>query len=95
MFCVRPLQIWYGEKFLKSSVDELAEVTALACEKIVEAGITGVHWLAESQADVTILKRLQTSGKLPLRVFMVVPEHLLADSALKEGLDGIRQNRWS
>jgi hypothetical protein len=78
--------VW--RKISESSIDELAEVTALACEKIVEAGITGVHWLAESQADVAILKKLQASGKLPLRVFMVVPEHLLADLALKEELDG-------
>ena len=78
--------VW--RKISESSVDELAEVTALACEKIVEAGITGIHWLAESQADVAILKKLSSSGKLPFRVFMVVPEHLLADSALQEGLDG-------
>ncbi len=78
--------VWH--KLSESSADELAEVTALACEKIVEAGITGVHWLAESQVDVTILKKLQAAGKLPLRVYMVVPEHLLADSALHEGLEG-------
>ncbi len=78
--------VW--RKIPEPSIDELADVTALACEKIVEAGITGIHWLAESQIDVEILKRLQSSGKLPLRVFMIVPEHLLADPALQEGLDG-------
>lgn len=78
--------VW--RKISESSVEELAEVTALACEKIVEAGITGVNWLAESQVDVAILKKLQSSGKLPFRVFMVIPEHLLADQALTDGLDG-------
>jgi predicted amidohydrolase YtcJ len=78
--------VW--RKISGSSVTELAEVTALACEKIVEAGITSIHWMAESQIDVSILKTLVSAGKLPLRVYMVVPEHLLADSGLKDGLGG-------
>ncbi len=78
--------VW--RKISESSIDELVDATALACEKIVEAGITSVHWLAESQVDVNILKRLQDAGKLLMRVYMVIPEHLLADAALNEGLDG-------
>lgn len=78
--------VW--RKISEPNIDELAGVTALACEKIVEAGITGVHWLAESQVDVAILKKLQATGKLPLRVYMIVPEHLLADSTLCDDLYG-------
>ncbi|NLE06680.1 MAG: amidohydrolase [Crenarchaeota archaeon] len=72
--------IW--QKISEPSIDELVEVTALACQKIVASGITSIHWLAESQVDVDILKKLHHLHKLPLRVFMVVPEHLLADPAL-------------
>jgi predicted amidohydrolase YtcJ len=34
------------------SLDELVEAAAVACEKIVAAGITSIHWLAESAMDV-------------------------------------------
>lgn len=78
--------VW--RKIGEPSIDELTDITALACEKIVEAGITGVHWLAESQVDVAILKRLHAAGKLPLRVYMIIPEHLLVNPNMQDGLDG-------
>jgi predicted amidohydrolase YtcJ len=70
----------------ETGMDELVDAAALACEKIVQAGITSIHWLAESASDVAILKRLVAAGKLPLRVYMVVPASLLGDSALLDGL---------
>jgi predicted amidohydrolase YtcJ len=78
--------VW--RKIPEPSVDELAEVAALACEKIIEAGITSIHWMAESSTDVAILKRLVANKKLPLSVYMIVPEHLLSDSGLRNGLEG-------
>jgi predicted amidohydrolase YtcJ len=69
-------------------LDELVDAAGLACEKIVAAGLTGIHWLAESAMDVTILKRLLSAGKLPFSVYMVVPASLLGDSTLLEGLEG-------
>lgn len=68
------------------ALDELAEAAALACEKVVQAGVTGVHWLAESAVDVIILKRLLAEGKMPFDVYMVVPMSLLGDPELLKGL---------
>ncbi len=77
--------VW--RKIPEHSAEELVEITSLACEKIVEAGITQVHWLAESSMDVEILRQLQASGKLSLRVYMIVPEHLITDSILNEAFN--------
>ena len=73
------------------SLDELVEAAALACQKIVQAGLTSIHWLAESEVDVVILKRLLAANLLPLRVYMVVPASLLNDSDL---LDELREG-WA
>ena len=70
----------------ESGLDELVEAAALACEKIVQAGITSIHWLAETAMDVTILKKLKDSGKLPLNVYMFIPVGLLGDAGLLEEL---------
>jgi len=67
-------------------LDELVDAAGIACEKILQAGITSVHWLAESAMDVLILKRLVAKGKLPVKVYMAVPASLLGDSGLLEGL---------
>ena len=70
------------------SVDEIAETTSLACKKIVQAGITGIHWLAESSVDVAILKRLLSYGELPFDVYMIMPLSLMGDSTSLEGFSG-------
>lgn len=70
------------------SLDELVEAAALACEKIAAAGITSIHWLAESAMDVKILKRLLEAGQMPLRVYMVIPASLLGEAELLNGLKG-------
>ena len=59
------------------SVDELSEATALACQKIVEAGITSVHWLVLSESELSIIQRLHVQGRLLVRVNLVIPEALL------------------
>jgi predicted amidohydrolase YtcJ len=68
------------------NIDELVERASLACRKIVQAGLTSIHWLAESAVDVAIFKRLLAANKLPLRVYMVIPASLLNNSCLLEGL---------
>ncbi len=68
-------------------MDELVEAATLACQRIVQAGITSIHWLAESAMDVHILKRLLKMDNFPLKVYMVIPLSLLGDSGLLEGLE--------
>lgn len=57
--------------------DELLEATALACQKIVEAGLTSVHWLVLSKNELPIIQMLYEQGRLPIRVNVVVPEAFL------------------
>ncbi|MBN1357470.1 amidohydrolase [Candidatus Bathyarchaeota archaeon] len=59
------------------SEEELLEVACLACEKIVEAGVTSVHWMVLAPIELSIIQRLHTQNMLPLRVYVVVPENIL------------------
>ena len=57
--------------------DELVAQAALACEKIVEAGITSIHWIVLSPMEVSVIQTLNRQNKLPLRVSVIVPASLL------------------
>jgi len=61
------------------SKEELAEAAGLACQKIVEAGVTSVHWMVLSLVEVQVIQRLRRENKLPLRVYVVIPAGLLDD----------------
>src|SRR3990170_7104342 len=61
--------------------EELVEAAGLACEKIVEAGVTSIHWMVLSSIEISIIKRLHKENKLPLRVYVVVPMNLLDNVA--------------
>jgi len=54
----------------------------------VEAGLTGVHWFVYKPVEIRILHRLREQGKLPLRVYIVIPIEFLsclADAGLSTG----------
>ncbi len=57
--------------------DELLAVTAAACQKIFQAGITSIDWLVISEGELPIIQRLHERGLLLFRVNVVVPEVLL------------------
>jgi predicted amidohydrolase YtcJ len=57
--------------------EELVEAAGLACEKIVEAGVTSVHWMVLSPIEIQIIQRLRRENELPLRVYVVIPANLL------------------
>jgi predicted amidohydrolase YtcJ len=63
------------------SEDELAEAAGLACEKILEAGVTSVHWMVLSPRELSIIRKLHAQNRLPTRVYVVVPAELLANMA--------------
>jgi predicted amidohydrolase YtcJ len=67
------------------SEEELVEAAGLACEKIVEAGVTSVHWMVLSSGEVSIIQKLRAQSRLPLRVYMIIPVNLL-DSIIGSGL---------
>jgi predicted amidohydrolase YtcJ len=75
------------------SKEELVEAAGLACQKIVEAGVTSVHWMVLSPIEIQIIQRLRRENKLPLRVYVVIPANLLdkvADLASHLGLEDNR-----
>lgn len=74
-------------KVPEPTAEELVEAAAMACEKIAAAGITSIHWLATSQADLLILRSLSKAKKLPLRVYMVIPLSFLSSLGSLDGLD--------
>ena len=59
------------------SEDEIIESAGLACEKIVEAGITTIHWIFTSATELAIIQRLQAEDRLPLRVNFIAPANIL------------------
>jgi predicted amidohydrolase YtcJ len=76
------------------SEEELVEAAGLACEKIVEAGVTSVHWMVLSSIELTLIQTLLARNRLPMRVYVIIPVDLLDsivdfrsadDSALKVG----------
>lgn len=68
--------------------EELTEAIGLACEKIVQAGVTSVHWMVSSPIEISIIKKLLAENRVPLRICMVIPAELLDDvtsSVLRKG----------
>jgi predicted amidohydrolase YtcJ len=61
----------------KPTFRDLEEASLLACQKAVESGLTEVHWIVESAAEIRSIQELNSKGKLPLRVYMGIPVELL------------------
>ncbi len=59
------------------SEEELVEAACLACEKIVEAGVTSVHWMVLAPIELSIIQKLYAQKRLPLHVYVVVPVNIL------------------
>jgi predicted amidohydrolase YtcJ len=79
--------VW--KKIPEPSEEEITEAAALACEKIVEAGVTGVHWIVTSMAEIPVIQKLVSESMLPLRVYPIVPSDVL-DQIETSGLDNIK-----
>jgi predicted amidohydrolase YtcJ len=59
------------------SEEEVIEGASLACKKIVEAGVTSIHWIVTSSTEVQIIQKLRAENKLPLHVYTIIPANLL------------------
>jgi predicted amidohydrolase YtcJ len=59
------------------SEEELLDATAFACQKIVEAGVTSIHWMVISANEISLIEKLYSQKKLPLRVYVTVPAEFL------------------
>ena len=69
----------------KPTMKELEDACLLACRKAVEAGLTGVHWIVDSADEIRVIQKLDSEGKLPLRVYLGIPAGLL-DELVSLGL---------
>jgi len=61
----------------KPAQAELLSATALACQKIFQAGITSLHWFVLSEDELAIIQSLYEQNQLLFRVNVVVPHALL------------------
>ncbi len=57
--------------------EELVSACSLACEEAVRCGLTSVHWIVSSSAELRAIKRVKDEGKLTLRVYALMPVDLL------------------
>jgi len=72
------------------SEEELIESASLACEKIVEAGVTSIHWIVSSLAEVSLVQRLRSENRLPLRVHIIAPTNILDQLDNTAGMLGVK-----
>lgn len=69
----------------KPSPTELEDACLRACREAVKVGLTGVHWIVNSADEISIIQRLHSEGKLPLRVYLGIQVDLL-DELVNLGL---------
>jgi predicted amidohydrolase YtcJ len=69
------------------SLDELADATAAACQELLKAGLTSVHWIILSELELALIQRLNKEGNLPIRVNVIVPEAFLKQTAAFQSAD--------
>jgi predicted amidohydrolase YtcJ len=69
--------------------EELVEAAGLACEKILEAGVTSVHWMVLSQMELSIIQKLLAQSRLPIRVYVIIPANRLDSIAAFKSTDSL------
>jgi predicted amidohydrolase YtcJ len=74
------------------SEEEIMEAASLACEKIVESGVTSVHWMVSSAVEIPIIQKLRAENKLPLRVNIIIPVNLLGSIAALDSCKDLLDN---
>jgi hypothetical protein len=53
--------------------DKLEQTCVLACKKAVEAGLTCVHWILGSHGEMQAIEKIQSAGRMPLRIYLGIP----------------------
>ena len=72
-------------KIPPSTEEEIIEAANLASEKIIESGITSMHWIVTSSNEISIIKKLISENKLLVRVLIIGPTKILEElNNLKE-----------
>ncbi|MGD9130759.1 MAG: amidohydrolase [Candidatus Bathyarchaeota archaeon] len=76
----------------ESSEEEVTEGASLACKKIVEAGVTSIHWILTSSTEISVIQKLSVENKLPLRVYTIIPANLLDQTNSSDSGDDADRN---
>ncbi len=74
----------------ESTLEELTDASALACQQIVQAGITSIDWIILSENEISLIQTLQEQEKLPIRVNVIVPHELLKNKSKFRSTDPLR-----
>lgn len=69
----------------KSSEEDLTTTCLLACQKMVEEGITTAHWIINSASELRVLQKLNSRNMLPMRIYVLIPVEFL-DNLVELGL---------
>ena len=56
---------------------EVFDSASIACRKVVEAGVTSVHWIVSSVSEIQLIQQLSSENKLPMRVYVIYPVDIL------------------
>jgi predicted amidohydrolase YtcJ len=67
----------------KPTLEELSDAVELACQKILEAGITSVDWIILEEHELSLIQALYAKGKLPIRVYIITPYEFLKAVSFK------------
>jgi predicted amidohydrolase YtcJ len=82
-----------GDVLPKSSSDELTGLCLAACQKMIEEGITTVHWIINSPKELQILSSLEKRNLVPQHIYLLIPVEYL-DHIVSLGLTtGFGNNR--
>jgi len=79
--------VW--EVIPESSEVELVGAAGLACKKILEAGVTSVHWMISSLVELSIIRKLLAQNRLIMRVYVIIPVNLLDSIVNFRSTDGL------
>jgi predicted amidohydrolase YtcJ len=69
--------------------DEHVKAATLACQRIVQAGVTSIHWIVISPKDISTIQNLRLQNKLPLRVYVIIPVEFLDNEIIKRFINDI------
>jgi len=77
--------VW--ELIPEMDVEELAELIKIAFDRILEAGITTVQWIATSLQEAYALVKFIKRGNVPLRIYLLLPMDVLKTPGLLQELE--------
>lgn len=69
----------------RETQEEFNDLCLKSCRKIVEEGVTTVHWIVSSKNEIRALQQLRRDNALPLRIYVMLPVELL-DNIVDLGL---------